>query len=706
MNPPTPPPTDLSSESSGFRFASGVEMQQRWPSLPIDQKQQSEPPRLIEINPPRGPPGTPLTVVLQSLRPDLISAKLAFNSLIVETKQMRAPGIISLGATVPPFQQINANTPVIPISVCLFDKDTVTETWPVAEFTYTPEQEPSTETNLNDRKRSFDSTLDMDTYTTVKRPEYATLFQQRDPPLLNMPSYNGFYPPPPPPPPSMSATGTYVPLTSQQVPQYASYHRDMYNNDKYSSQPRNPPGIFPMNWNLLSPSAAEFTDVLGGFDQNAQTNIQTQQPPSHQQQHQHQQAQRPPSQEQPQPRQQPQQQHAHVRPQSAVFNLRKSNVHVPTTSVSNYQPYPGLVSRANLKIIGDLDSMAKDWSPEEWVARRRLVQFHRELSGNEVRCTFHPIAQEEQLTSNDIVVSCIYWEERNDCYITSVDCIQLLERLMDIRFNVEEKNRVRRNLEGFRPLTVSKCKSDSADFFKTVMSFPNPKPRNIEKDIKVFPWRTLPYALKKIVTKYTASCYSSPQAEHPPRQQRQHQQQQQQQQQQLPPPHLQGPPPPAPSSEFFVPMTTPPSYMAHQQQAASMFETIYPAAPPPAPPASSQQQQQHHHRQQEQAAAASYVISAAETPSLISHPSPSSPSKSQSPASTGYLNAAMQNDPLSSSLGYDSPGFDTMNDLGCPSAVESPEEVPLKTGSPRSTPSSGHCTTENAYQPTSIKAEH
>ncbi|OAD06557.1 hypothetical protein MUCCIDRAFT_33940, partial [Mucor lusitanicus CBS 277.49] len=150
--------------------------------------------------------------------------------------------------------------------------------------------------------------------------------------------------------------------------------------------------------------------------------------------------------------------------------------------------------------------MAKNWAADEWEHRRRLVQFWREQNGNEIRCTFDSVAQGERISSNSghIVVSCIYWAERNDCFITSVDCIHLLESLMDIRFSVEEKNRVRRNLEGFRPLTVSKCKAESADFFKLIMSFPNPKPRNIEKDVKVFPWKTLPYALKKIVTKYTA----------------------------------------------------------------------------------------------------------------------------------------------------------------------------------------------------------
>jgi hypothetical protein len=188
---------------------------------------------------------------------------------------------------------------------------------------------------------------------------------------------------------------------------------------------------------------------------------------------------------------------------------QKPTAHIPATSVANYQPYPGLVSRANLKIMGDLDSMAQNWSTEEWEHRRRLVQFWREQDGNEIRCSFDPVSQSERMTSNSgqIVVSCIYWAERSDFFITSVDCIHLLESLMDIRFSVEEKNRVRRNLEGFRPLTVSKCKAESAEFFKLIMGFPNPKPRNIEKDVKVFPWKTVPYALKKIVTKYTASSY-------------------------------------------------------------------------------------------------------------------------------------------------------------------------------------------------------
>jgi len=176
-------------------------------------------------------------------------------------------------------------------------------------------------------------------------------------------------------------------------------------------------------------------------------------------------------------------------------------------SVGSYNPYASLLNKANLKFTGNMDDMAISWSGEEWESHRRLVQFWRRQEGNDIHCSFAPLAPADR-QPNSIVVSCIYWAEKNDCFLTSVDCIYLLESLIAVRFTVEEKNRIRRNLEGFRPITVSKCKPESAEFFKLIMSFPNPKPRNIEKDVKVFPWKVLPYALKKIISKYTAS-YSS-----------------------------------------------------------------------------------------------------------------------------------------------------------------------------------------------------
>lgn len=158
-------------------------------------------------------------------------------------------------------------------------------------------------------------------------------------------------------------------------------------------------------------------------------------------------------------------------------------------------------NKAVLKLQGDLDQMAMGWSNEEWTNRRRLVQFWRNQDGNNINMTFRPISPNEYVL-NSIVISCIFRDEWNECFVTSVDAIYLLEALVGTRFSVEEKNRIRRNLEGFKPITVSKAKAESEPFFKLIMGFPNPKPRNIEKDVKVFPWKVLSSALKKVMSKY------------------------------------------------------------------------------------------------------------------------------------------------------------------------------------------------------------
>jgi len=179
-----------------------------------------------------------------------------------------------------------------------------------------------------------------------------------------------------------------------------------------------------------------------------------------------------------------------------------------------YAIYPSN-SKAMLKLDKDLNTMSDKWTPQEWETRRRLVQFRRNQSGSVISATFEPVTLEDRIP-NSICVSCIWWEEKQECYVTSVDTISLLESLVAVRFTVEEKNRIRRNLEGFRPATVSKTKPESEEFFKLIMGFPNPKPRNIEKDVKVFPWRILATALKKIIGKYSASYSSTAGALHTP----------------------------------------------------------------------------------------------------------------------------------------------------------------------------------------------
>jgi hypothetical protein len=166
-----------------------------------------------------------------------------------------------------------------------------------------------------------------------------------------------------------------------------------------------------------------------------------------------------------------------------------------------FNPYSMYQTKAVLKIDGDLGKMSEEWTQEELDAKRRLVEFKRSQHGSTITTSFAPVTPEAR-PARSICVSCIWWEEKDECFITSVDTIFLLEQLVNVRFTVEEKNRIRRNLEGFRPLTVSKAKPDSEEFFKVIMGFPSPKPRNIEKDVKVFSWKVLAQALKKIISKY------------------------------------------------------------------------------------------------------------------------------------------------------------------------------------------------------------
>ena len=193
---------------------------------------------------------------------------------------------------------------------------------------------------------------------------------------------------------------------------------------------------------------------------------------------------------------------------------------IPAPASSTYNSITTGSAKAKLDLQGDLETMSKGWcvlsglcdvsqltvrTQEEWVNRRRLVQFWRRQEGTTICAAFRPLSQQDYpQAQQSIIISCIFREDKNECFVTSVDAIYLLEALVGTRFTVEEKNRIRRNLEGFRPITVSKNKPGSEDFFKLIMGFPNPKPRNIEKDVKVFPWEILGSALKKIIGKYVS----------------------------------------------------------------------------------------------------------------------------------------------------------------------------------------------------------
>ncbi|EHK44783.1 hypothetical protein TRIATDRAFT_220527 [Trichoderma atroviride IMI 206040] len=147
--------------------------------------------------------------------------------------------------------------------------------------------------------------------------------------------------------------------------------------------------------------------------------------------------------------------------------------------------------------------MTARWTEEEWINNRRIVKFEKFQDGEILNVDFKAVPVNE-IPANSICISCIWWDTFSDCYLTHFDAMYLLEQLMGApgRFSVERKNRLRRNLEGFHPVTISKTNPHNSGLFKTVMAFGYPRPRDIEGDFRVLPWNCLEPMLRKMIGKY------------------------------------------------------------------------------------------------------------------------------------------------------------------------------------------------------------
>lgn len=201
----------------------------------------------------------------------------------------------------------------------------------------------------------------------------------------------------------------------------------------------------------------------------------------------------------------------------------KNNSTGPFASVAA-PPLPGILVRnsrlsseyikdnldaINMPVKVELDpsfeDMPKDWSEKEIRHERRLVQLtiHRE-GRNLFRIKSEAIPPDYGvLEKNVLVISCIRWDEKNAYVLTSVDLLHVLENLVGETFSTQEKSRIRRNLQFLRPVTVNR--TSSARLFNSVMAMENPRPRNIEKDLKVFRWLSLYVALTKVLSKYSVN---------------------------------------------------------------------------------------------------------------------------------------------------------------------------------------------------------
>jgi hypothetical protein len=165
---------------------------------------------------------------------------------------------------------------------------------------------------------------------------------------------------------------------------------------------------------------------------------------------------------------------------------------------------PGPYDKVLLEFEGEPANLGKNLSSEEKRRRRRLIKFYCERNGNTIHISPTPIPEDnlnlERCQSPGVIVSCIWREDVRETCFTSCDLIKLLEYLVQDRFHADERSRVRRNVEHLRPITVSKTRMSK--LFSMIMNLPSPKPRNIEKDVKIFKWDHLVESLNSAISKY------------------------------------------------------------------------------------------------------------------------------------------------------------------------------------------------------------
>ncbi|BEI83626.1 hypothetical protein CcaverHIS002_0402300 [Cutaneotrichosporon cavernicola] len=153
------------------------------------------------------------------------------------------------------------------------------------------------------------------------------------------------------------------------------------------------------------------------------------------------------------------------------------------------------------------------WSPQETQARRRIIQFTAVRSFIEQDPQAHVIsALVPQVAINWSAISQQEWQgNRGDTFamsvmlfegkalITSVDIIGSAECFFGTHFCTNEKNRIRRGFESSGPNTLHK---DDGAMYSLLRSLVNPKPRNIDKSVKVFLATSFRTLIDKICSNY------------------------------------------------------------------------------------------------------------------------------------------------------------------------------------------------------------
>jgi hypothetical protein len=189
------------------------------------------------------------------------------------------------------------------------------------------------------------------------------------------------------------------------------------------------------------------------------------------------------------------------RAKAALLDLSERPKYLQTyATVKFHDPRPSSVGMPSLH----------KWTAAERTVKRRLIAFHCISTEETFTGSFSAVAigHFADAPPDSKVVSCILIPDLisgQKCIITSYDLINLVDWMIHSPnwFDVNERNRVRRNLELFKPQTLRKNGAfDGFNIFDQVTGYLYPKPWNIQKDFKVFDWAQIETIMVDIVKRY------------------------------------------------------------------------------------------------------------------------------------------------------------------------------------------------------------
>jgi hypothetical protein len=134
--------------------------------------------------------------------------------------------------------------------------------------------------------------------------------------------------------------------------------------------------------------------------------------------------------------------------------------------------------------------------------RRRFIRLMRKQQGSNIHLDMVAISMEEAQIDDRNVINCMVPPNCGDePSVSSVDIVKALALLVnppDRCFSVQEKNRIRRNIDPLRPTTLKK----GEEGLNWIMQLCSPRPITMAKDVKIFKWSKLETALVKIMRKF------------------------------------------------------------------------------------------------------------------------------------------------------------------------------------------------------------